>query len=317
MSIVATGTSRLPVPYGAGDEPALRERRVVVRGVDTRYLEAGDGPVVLLLHGHEQNAASWRHVMPALARDRRVIAVSLPGHGDSAPPPGGYAPSRDLAPSVADFLDALEIGNVDLVGHSVGGAVALHLALADPARVRTLTLVASAGLGRAVNPLIALDTLPGLGEWAIMLSRLPGGHLQRTVLSAAMLFAQPWRVPADFFTEAHALGRRPGQLEASTALARALFSAFGQRDVLLDELDTLTMPTLVVWGTWDLVLPAHHARVAVNRLPHGRLALFRACGHLPHVEQPERFVAELQALLGERPTGRRERAGREPSDAGS
>ena len=111
---------------------------------------------------------------------------------------------------MAAFLDALEIDTVDLVGHSVGGAVALHLALADPARVRTLTLVASAGLGRAVNPLIALDTLPGLGEWAIMLSRLPGGHLQRTLLSAAMLFAQPWRVPADFFTEAHALGRRPG-----------------------------------------------------------------------------------------------------------
>jgi pimeloyl-ACP methyl ester carboxylesterase len=76
------------------------------------------------------------------------------------------------------------------------------------------------------------------------------------------------------------------------------------------------MATLV-WGTWDLVLPAQHARVAVNRLPHGRPALFRACGHLPHVEQPERFVAELQALLGVRPTGRRGRVGREPSAAGS
>ena len=279
------------------DRFIAQERRVFVGGVDTRYLEAGSGPVLLMLHGHEQNAASWRHVMPALARSRRVIAVSLPGHGDSAPPLDGYAPSRDIAPSVAAFLDALEIDTVDLVGHSVGGAVALHLALADPARVRTLTLVASAGLGRAVNPLIALDTLPGLGEWAIMLSRLPGGHLQRTLLSAAMLFAQPWRVPADFFTEAHALGRRPGQLEASTALARALFSAYGQREVLLDELDTLTMPTLVVWGMWDLVLPAHHGRLAVQRLPHGRLALFRTCGHLPHVEQPDRFVAELQALL--------------------
>ena len=279
------------------DQSVAQERRVSIGGIDTRYLEAGSGPVLVLLHGHEQNAASWRHVMPALARDRRVIAVSLPGHGDSAPPVDGYAPSRDLAPSVADFLDTLEIGAVDLVGHSVGGAVALHLALADPARVRTLTLVASASLGRAVNPLIALDTLPGLGEWAIMLSRLPGGHLQRTMLSAAMLFAQPWRVPADFFTEAHALGRRPGQLEASTALARALFSAYGQREVLLDDLDTLTMPTLVIWGTWDLVLPAHHGRIAVDRLPHGRLALFRACGHLPHVEQPDRFVAELRALL--------------------
>ena len=148
----------------SADRFIAQERRVSVGGVDTRYLEAGSGPVLVMLHGHEQNAASWRHVMPALARSRRVIAVSLPGHGDSAPPLGGYAPSRDIAPSVAAFLDALEIDTVDLVGHSVGGAVALHLALADPARVRTLTLVASAGLGRAVNPLIALDTLPGAGR---------------------------------------------------------------------------------------------------------------------------------------------------------
>jgi pimeloyl-ACP methyl ester carboxylesterase len=285
-------------------DAAVRERRVLVAGVDTRYLEAGSGPVLVLLHGHEQNAASWRRVMPALAVDRRVIAVSLPGHGETSPPVDGYAPSRDLAPQVGDFLDTLGIGSVDLVGHSVGGAVALHLALADPTRVRTLTLVASAGLGRAVNPLIALDTLPGLGEWAILLSRLPGGHLQRTMLSAAMLFARPWRAPGDFFTEAHALGRRPGQLEASTALARALFDATGQREVLLEELHALTMPTLVIWGTWDLVLPAHQGRAAVDRLPRGRLALFRACGHLPHVEQPERFVAEVRALLEQHQTER-------------
>jgi pimeloyl-ACP methyl ester carboxylesterase len=288
---------------------SIDERRITIDGVRTQYLEAGSGPVLLLLHGHEQNAAGWRHVMPDLARTRRVIAMSLPGHGDTAPPTDGYAPGVDLAPLVSDFLDALGIDTVDLVGHSVGGAVALHLALADPARVRTLTLVASAGLGRAVNPLIALDTLPGLGEWAILLSRLPGGNLQRTMLSAAMLFAKPWRVSADFFSEAHALGRRPGHLEASTALARSLFDVHGQREVLLEQLHTLTMPTLVVWGAWDLVLPAHQARAAVERLPCGRLAMFDACGHLPHVEQPERFVAELRGLLDEQPADDQRAAG--------
>ncbi len=308
MSIVPALSARMPRSAhrrGRGDaEPAVRERRVTVRGVETPYLEAGRGPVLLMLHGHEQNAASWRRVMPALGRTRRVIAVSLPGHGGIAPPTEGYAPSRDLAPLVTDFLDALGAGPVDLVGHSVGGAVALHLALADPARVRTLTLVAAAGLGRSVNPLIALDTLPGVGEYAIKLSRLPGGHLLRTMSSVAMLFAQPWRVPADFVAEAHALGRRPGQLEASTALARALFDAQGQREVLLDRLHSLTAPSLVIWGACDLVLPAHQGRDAVARLPRGRLALFPCCGHLPHVEQPERFVAELRGLL-DRPAGQR------------
>jgi pimeloyl-ACP methyl ester carboxylesterase len=93
-----------------------------------------------------------------------------------------------------------------MVGNSVGGAVALRLALADPARVQTLTLVDSAGLGRAVNPLLALASLPVIGELAVMISRLPGGAMQRTSMSAAMLFAQPLRVPKEFFTEQHALG---------------------------------------------------------------------------------------------------------------
>ena len=87
-------------------------------------------------------------------------------------------------------------------------------------------------------------------------------------MSAAMLFAQPWRAPADFFTEQHDLGRRPGQLEASTAAARALFDATGQRQILLDRLPAVTAPTLVIWGGCDYVLPAHQAQSAVGLLPH-------------------------------------------------
>lgn len=277
----------------------LHDRRVVVDGISTQYLEAGTGPPVLLLHGHEQSATSWRWVIPALARTHRVLAVSLPGHGETDRAVGGYAPGRDLTPFVADFLTTLGVGSLDLVGNSVGGSVALRLTLANPGAVRTLTLVASAGLGREVHPLLALDTLPGIGELAIMLSRLPGGDIQRSSMSAAMLFAQPWRMPADFFTEQHDLGRRPGQLEASTAMARALFDVSGQRDIILDQLRTLTMPTLVVWGENDYVLPAHHARAAVDRLPRGRLSLFPDCGHLPHVEHPDRFAVVLSDWLTE------------------
>jgi 2-hydroxy-6-oxonona-2,4-dienedioate hydrolase len=122
-------------------------------------------------------------------------------------------PSADLAPFVAAFLSAVGAeAPLDRVGHSAGGAIALRLALADPTRIRTLTLVDSAGLGHEVHPLLALDTLPVIGELAVMISRLPSGDLARTTMSAAMLFAQPWRIPAELFTEQHALGRRPGQL---------------------------------------------------------------------------------------------------------
>ena len=280
-------------------ESLVSDRRVRVDGVNLQYLEAGSGPPLLLVHGHEQSATSWRWVIPVLARTHRVLALSLPGHGESSPAVGGYAPGRDLAPLVADFLDTLGVGPLHVVGNSVGGAVALRLALADPARIRTLTLVDSAGLGREVHPLLALDTLPILGELAIMISRMPGGDLGRTSMSTAMLFAQPSRVPAEFFTEQHALGRRPGQLEASTAMARALFDVTGQREVLLDQLPTLTMPTLVIWGGCDYVLPASQAQAAVDRLPRGRLALFADCGHLPHVECPDRFATVLSEWLAE------------------
>ena len=278
---------------------AVQDRRVCVDGVKLRYLEAGSGPPLLLLHGHEQSATSWRWVLPVLARTHRVLALSLPGHGGSAPAVGGYAPGADLAPLVAAFLDTVGVGPLHVVGNSVGGVVALRLALADLARVQTLTLVDSAGLGRAVHPLLALATLPMIGELAIMISRMPGGAVQRTSMSAAMLFAQPSRVPKEFLTEQHALGQRRGQLEASTAMARALFDATGQREVLLDQLPTLTMPTLVMWGERDYLLPASQAQAAVDRLPHGRLALFAECGHLPHVECPDRFATVLSDWLAE------------------
>ena len=300
MSISLRSVSLQPVDEDQG-ESLVSDRRVRVDGLDLQYLEAGSGPPLLLVHGHEQSATSWRWVLPILARTHRVLALSLPGHGESAPAVGGYAPGADLAPLVADFLDTLGVGSLHVVGNSVGGAVVLRLALADPARVRTLTLVDSAGLGRDVHPLLALDTLPMIGELAIMISRMPGGDLGRTTMSTAMLFAQPSRAPAEFLAEQHAQGRRPGQLEVSTAMARALFDANGQREILLDRLPAVTMPTLVVWGSRDYVLPAHQARAAVDRLPQGKLALFADCGHLPHVEFPDQFATVLGGWLAEHP----------------
>jgi pimeloyl-ACP methyl ester carboxylesterase len=183
MSVTSTASSVRPHPQDHPQdqgELAVHDRRVSVDGMHTQYLEAGVGPVLLLLHGHEQSATSWRWVIPALARTHRVLALSLPGHGETAAA-GDYAPDCDQARFVAAFLDTLHIDPpLDLVGHSAGGALALRLALADPQRIRSLTLVNSAGLGREVHPLLALDTLPVIGELAIMISRLPGGDWGRT-----------------------------------------------------------------------------------------------------------------------------------------
>ena len=100
-------------------EPLVHDRRIRVDGVHLQYLEAGYGPPLLLVHGHEQSATSWRWVIPVLARTHRVLALSLPGHGDSGPAAGGYAPGADLAPLVADFLDTLGVGALHVVGNSI------------------------------------------------------------------------------------------------------------------------------------------------------------------------------------------------------
>jgi pimeloyl-ACP methyl ester carboxylesterase len=115
--------------------------------MSTQYLEAGSP--LLLLHGYEQSASSWRWVITALARTYRVLALSLPGHGDSAPAVGGYAPGRNLASFAAGFLDTLGVEPLDVVGNSVGGAIALCLALADPRRVRTRLRATGVRLGTA------------------------------------------------------------------------------------------------------------------------------------------------------------------------
>jgi pimeloyl-ACP methyl ester carboxylesterase len=140
MSVTSTASSVQPPTQDHPqdqDELVVHDRRVTVDGMNTQYLEAGVGPVLLLVHGHEQSATSWRWVIPALARTHRVLALSLPGHGETAAAVGDYVPGSDQAGFVAAFLDTLHIDPpLDLVGHSAGGALALRLALADPQRVR-------------------------------------------------------------------------------------------------------------------------------------------------------------------------------------
>ena len=111
MSVISTASPVPPHPQDQGED-TVHDRRVVVDGVNLQYLEAGSGPPLLLLHGHEQSATSWRWVLPVLARTHRVLALSLPGHGESAPAVAGYGPGRDLAPLVADFLDNLGVGSL-------------------------------------------------------------------------------------------------------------------------------------------------------------------------------------------------------------
>ena len=277
----------------------VEEQKIEVEGLPTRYLAAGEGPPLLLLHGVGDNALDWQWVMPALASTYRLYAPDLPGSGGSANPRSDYSPAF-FTRFVAAFLNALEVERAAVVGNSLGGLVGLRLALAEPARVAALGLVSSGGLGQEVTYALRSLALPGYGKLAVAWGKRRPGAAQRALGRSALLFARPWRVPREWIKEQYRLERLPGFLEAQLATVRAQVGVRGQREVLVDRLAQVERPTMVVWGTRDRVLPCSQAKEAFSHLPEGYLELIPDCGHAPHVEQPERFVSSLRRFLSEK-----------------
>ena len=276
---------------------SIEERTVEIGGSPTRYMTAGEGPPLVLLHGVGTSSLEWNRAMPALARGRSVYAPDLlrPERGrDHA----GYSPSS-LAYFVAEFLDALGIERAAVVGNSLGGLVALRFALSYPSRVSALGLVDSAGLGREVTPALTSATLPGLGETAINWAKTPIGAAQRSLLRAPLLFAFSTSAPPEWLAEQTRLGLSDGFMETTLAALRSHISPLGQREgeILLDQLPRVEVPTLVVWGALDKVVPLSHAHAAVARLRRGSLKILPGCGHLPHAECPDRFAEVLTRFL--------------------
>ena len=276
------------------------EQSTEVGGMPTRYLTAGTtGPPLLLLHGVGDNAFDWRWVMPALASTHRVYAPDLPGSGGSARPLDDYSPAF-FTRFVAAFLDALGVDHAAVIGNSLGGLVGLRLALAEPQRVTALGLVSSGGLGREVTYALRSLALPGYGKLAVAWGKRRPGAAQRALGRAALVFARPRGAPREWIEEQYRLARLPGFLEAQLATVRAQVGLKGQREVLVDRLAQPERPTIVVWGTRDRVLPYSQAKEAFSRLAEGYLELIPECGHLPQVEQPERFVSGLRQFLNEK-----------------
>ena len=275
----------------------MQEQTIAVGGRDARYFVAGDGPPLLLLHGNGDSKYSWSWTLPELARAHRVYALDLPGVG-APPAPGGPAlTSGRCARFVADFLDAVGLPRLAIVGNSFGGLVAARLALAAPRRVAALALVDSAGLGAAVNPYLHQLALPGYGDLAALWGKTWTGAQQWAWLRTALVFARAGRAPADWIAEQGRLARQPGFNDRTMAVLRTLVGWYGQRDLVVGQLSRLAMPTLVVWGREDRIFPACQARAAAARLPHGRLAIIPDCGHLPHVERPALFADHLGRFL--------------------
>jgi pimeloyl-ACP methyl ester carboxylesterase len=274
-------------------ETPLEEHRLDITLPDavisTELLMTGDGPPVVFLHGIADSAQTWQWVMRILAQRYRLIAPSFPGFGQSDKPAVAYSPELFTRFALA-LLDAVGLERVCLVGNSLGGLVALRLALSAPARVSALVLIGSAGLGRAVSLPMRLLSLPGVRNMAVRSFGTPlGARLWVFQLEALLIAGSS---PSGWREGMHRMARTPGYLEAVAATTASGINLRGQREVLLDQLSKLTVPTLILWGESDRIVPVRHARAAVARLVQGRLEVLPDCGHLPQVEKPER-VADL------------------------
>ncbi len=254
----------------------------------------------MLLHGVGTSSGEWSWVLPDLARNYLVYAVDLPGYDGSYEPPD-YSPAY-TASFVSSFLDSVGVERAVVVGNSFGGLVALHLALSEPTRVSALALSDSAGLGRVVNPMLVALSSRGGGELATALAKTPPGAAQRAFRRALLMFARPWQTPLRWLKDQYKLAQLPNFTDATLDSIRTVVGPLGQREVLLDQLPQLRMPTLIMWGIEDSMLPYSQAKEAIALVQDGSLELISNCGHLPHVERPERFASALREFLTQRVT---------------
>ncbi|EJN61090.1 alpha/beta fold hydrolase [Halogranum rubrum] len=275
--------------------PGATTRRVFVDDHDVFYHVAGDGPPVVLLHGGgwDSAALSWRETMPTLAETHTVYAPDLPGYGDSDPPEG--TPSVDsYGAFVVGFLDALGIDTAALVGVSLGGSVALDVALTRPERVSRLVLVDSYGLGREVpgGPLSTLFLrIPRIPE---AVERVLARHSRLVALSLRGV-VHPANLTPELVDEVLAVAREHDG-RAWRAFQRSEVGFGGVRTNYVDRLPDLSVPTLLIHGEADSLIPVEWSVRAGTLIPDAEVRILPHCGHWPPREVPEtvtRFVADF------------------------
>lgn len=289
------GVGFLAATSGSTDPDRLRFRTIATRGAKLSIMEAGSGPVVLALHGLGGTKGSFLPTVTALSSNFRVIATDLPGFGDSDKPIGAPYDAGFFARAAIDLLDALTLDRAHLVGNSLGGRIAIEIALRHPRRVGRLGLLAPSLAWRRSRPWLPVLRLtrPELGLVQLAPRRVVESLVHGLIPGAD----EGWTAAGvDEFLRAYL-----------TPAGRAAFYA-AARQIYLDEphgdegfwprLKRLTPQALFVWGRRDRLVPIAFARHVSEALPHAR-QLELDCGHVPQVERPNQTHAALAAFLSE------------------
>jgi pimeloyl-ACP methyl ester carboxylesterase len=273
-------------------------KTATLHGRETTYLGGGSGPVLLLIHGMAGTCENWHGVIEPLARHHTVIAPDLPGHGASAAGSGDYS-LGNLASGLRDLLLALGQEQATIVGHSLGGGIAMQFAYQFPEMVERLVLVSSGGLGFEVSPVLRAAALPGAELF--IAATASGGQKIGAAVSRGLSRAG-MRPAADVAEVARGYGSlaEPDRRKAFLATLRSVVGTKGQRVSAADRFYLAEeVPMLIVWGARDPIIPVGHGKDAHEALPGSKLEIFEGVGHMPQLEQPARFVAVLEDFLAE------------------
>lgn len=276
----------------------VQTRTVSVHGRSVSYAEAGAGPLLLLIHGIAGTAENWQSVIEPLALRHSVIAPDFPGHGLSEPGGGDYS-LGSLASGLRDLMLTLGHERATLVGHSLGGGVALQFTYQFPEMVERLVLVSSGGLGPDVSPILRAAALPGAD---LFIAATAGIGAQAGSLLGRGLGMLGIRPNADVAEVARGYASLTDseRRKAFLATLRSVVGTEGQRVAALDRLYlAAALPLLIVWGERDPIIPVEHAEEAHRELPNSRLEIFKGVGHVPQLESPGAFIAALERFLEE------------------
>jgi pimeloyl-ACP methyl ester carboxylesterase len=275
---------------GVRREGAFSVRYATVHGYRRAYVAAGSGPALLLIHGIGDSSDTWRPVVEQLAEHHTVIAPDLLGHGRSEKPRADYT-IAGFANGMRDLLTILEVERVTVVGHSLGGGVAAQFAYQFPERCERLVLVGSGGIGRTVSPLLRLAAVPGIEALMPFLGLPPFRVASRIGAGLLRLLDAPLGRDAE---EILAVFDALPDTEARRAILRTLRSGVDWQGQVITMLDRAYLaegvPTLIVWGRHDAIIPLGHGRLAHAAIPGSILEIFDEAGHFPHHTDPARFV---------------------------
>jgi pimeloyl-ACP methyl ester carboxylesterase len=267
----------------------------MVHGYKRAFVRAGEGPALLLLHGIGNNCQTWTGVIDRLAETHTVIAPDLLGHGRSDKPRGDYSIAA-YANGMRDLLSVLDIEQATVVGHSLGGGIALQFAYQFPERCQRLALVGSGGLGPELSAGLRAATLPGAELVLTALAGVSGPLRLGMQLLERAGRATGWRRMGDLAEAGDALLALK-DVEARRAFLRTLRGVVDARGQAVTALDRLyladSIPMLVVWGSRDPIVPALHAETVRSLVPSARVEVFDGAGHWPHLDEPGRFCDVL------------------------